>query len=425
MIVPSQPPLPDGARVRQRFDPSGVEDVAGAVTAELSRIDAAGSVRAGDRVAITAGSRGITDIVTVLSSAAAFFRACGAEPFLFPAMGSHGGATAEGQKKLLAALGIDEAAVGCPIRSSMETEPIGSTLDGLPVFCDRHALEADHVVVVNRVKPHTKFEGPIESGLLKMMAVGMGKQDGAGLYHRAAVRYGMGRVIETAAAVVMERVRVLCGIAVVENGLDRTALVRAVPPRSMAEEETRLLVEARKRMARIPFEEIDLLIVDEMGKNISGTGMDTNVTGVNRDILGTFHSAPRTRRLFVRDLTPETGGNALGVGFADFTTTRLVRKIDFHKTWVNSLTGISPEKGAVPIHFDTDRECIAAAVHCLGLVEKNALRVVRIRNTRSLETLWVSRAYGPIVEADDSLERLEEWAPMGFGADGNLLDPSG
>jgi len=305
----------------------------------------------------------------------------------------------------------------------MEVDEIGKTRDGLSVFLDRFARGADHIIVINRVKPHTKFEGPIESGLMKMMAIGMGKHTGARLYHQAAVGYGMTRVIETVGRVVMENAPVLCGLGLVENGYDRTAIIRAVLPENLAEAEKKLLDEARRRMARIPFADIDLLIIDEIGKNISGTGMDTNVTGVNRDILGTFNAEPRTRRLFVRDLTPETEGNALGIGFADFTTTRLVEKIDRQKTYINCLTGISPEKGAIPMHFETDRECIEAAIHCLGMVTPETLRIVHIRNTLSLETLNVSRAYLPEIQRNNALEIIGKWQPMAFGADGNLITP--
>lgn len=417
--------LPPMAVIEQTFDPFRIADVPAAVRGELDRLGIRGDIGGGRTVAITAGSRGISDIAAVLRAVVAFVASCGGRPFIFPAMGSHGGATAEGQRHLLAGYGITEAAMGCPIESTMAVDEIGRTPDDLPVYIDRCAGAADHIVVVNRVKPHTKFEGPIESGLMKMMAIGAGKHEGAKLYHRASVPLGMGRVIETVGRVVMEKAPVLCGLGLVENGYDRTALIRAARPAGLEAMEKELLVEARRRMARIPFAEIDLLIVDEMGKNISGTGMDTNVTGVNRDILGTFSSEPRTRRLFVRDLTPETEGNALGIGFADFTTRRLVEKIDRHKTTVNCLTGISPEKGAIPLYFDTDRECIEAAVHCLGMTTPEALRIVHIRNTLCLTELCVSRACLEGVETRQSLTIATPWRPMAFTEGGDLISPFG
>ncbi len=415
--------LPKMALIRQQFDPARIEDIPRAVADELERIDVRRKISKGRQVAITAGSRGIAGIAAVTRAVADVVKACGGVPFIFPAMGSHGGATADGQKSLLASLGITEASMGCEIRSSMETDEIGRTPDGVPVFADRIARTADHVIIVNRVKPHTKFEGEIESGLVKMTAIGVGKHDGAKTCHQASVGLGMGRVIETAGATVLANLPVLCGLGLVENGYDQLSAVRALEPADIFDGEKALLKLARRKMARIPFADIDLLIVDEMGKNISGTGMDTNVTGVNRDILGTFSAEPRTRRLFVRDLTPETEGNALGVGFADFTTTRLVEKIDRKKTYINCLTGISPEKGAIPMYFDTDRECIDAAIRCLGAPSPEALRVVHIRNTLSLERLNVSTAYREAIEKKAALSVIGDWSPMPFDAVGNMVSP--
>ena len=326
--------FPHMTMVQQTFDRTVVEDIPATVAAELERIGARSKVKPGQKVAITAGSRGVANIATVTKAVVDFMKDCGAEPFIFPAMGSHAGGMAEGQKALVGHYGISEQTMGCPILSTMEVEEIGRNPDGLPIFLDKYARTADHIVVVNRVKPHTKFEGPIESGLMKMIAIGMGKYHVADLYHNACVQFGMNRVIETVGLVVMEKSPVLCGLALVENGYDQTAIIRALLPGELFEEEKKLLLESRRRMARIPFSDIDLLIIDEMGKNISGTGMDTNITGVNRDILGTFSSEPRTKRLFVRDLTAVSEGNAVGIGLADVTTTRLVNKIDRKKTYI-------------------------------------------------------------------------------------------
>jgi len=412
--------FPYVAQIKQTFDPDRIDDVREAVFRELERVGVSQKVKPGQTVAITAGSRGIADIAEVTKALVDFIKTCGAAPFIFPSMGSHAGATAIGQASLLNSLGINESSMGCPIRSSMETVEIDRTQDGLPVFIDRCAWEADSVMVVNRIKPHTKFEGPIESGLMKMMAIGMGKQKGAEQCHQASIRLGMSRVIETVGAKMMEKLPLLCGLGLVENGYDQLAIIRALKPDDFFEGEKELLVRARHKMARIPFAEIDLLIVDEMGKNISGTGMDTNVTGVNRDILGSFSAEPRTKRLFVRDLTPETGGNALGIGLAHFTTTGLVEKIDREKTYINCLAGISPEKGAIPMYFDTDRECIEAAINCLGINSTDALRLVHIRNTLSLEKLVVSKAYAEEIEKNDSLTVISDWYPLPIDATGNM-----
>ena len=415
--------FPQMTLVKQTFDSTCVEDVPAALKAELEAAGIRERITPGQRIAITAGSRGITNIAVITRCLADFIKECGAEPFVFPAMGSHGGATAQGQKALLSTFGITEEAMECPILSSMEVEEIGKTPDGLPVFVDRHALSADQIVVLNRVKPHTKFEGPIESGLIKMMAIGMGKRMGADLYHKAFVQFGINRVIETAGLLVTGKCPILCGVGLVENGYHETAIIRVLEPDKIFEEETVLLEESRKRMARIPFSHIDLLIIDEMGKNISGTGMDTNVTGVNRDILGTFSSEPQTSRLFVRDLAPGSEGNALGIGFADITTTRLVEKIDREKTYTNCLTAISPEKGAIPIYFDTDRECLEAAFNTLGMVDEETVRVVHIQNTISLEHLHLSRAYEDDIMGNANLEIIDQWKPLTLGPDQQLDSP--
>ncbi len=415
--------FPEMVLIKQTFDGSRVKDISATVMAEMERVGARSKVKPGQKVAITGGSRGVANIALVTEAVVDFMKECGAEPFIFPAMGSHAGALAEGQKELLGHYGISEETMGCPILSTMEVDEIGRSPDGLPIFLDKYARTADHIVVINRVKPHTKFEGPIESGLMKMMAIGMGKHHGADLYHKACIQFGMNRVIETVGLVVMDKCPVLCGLALVENGYDDTAIIRAVLPEELVEEEKKFLLEARRRMARIPFSDIDLLIIDEMGKNISGTGMDTNVTGVNRDILGGFSSEPRTKRLFVRDLTPETEGNAVGIGLADFTTTRLVNKIDRNKTYINCLTGISPEKAAIPMYFDTDQECIEAGINCLGMVNAEEVRIVHLRNTLALEKLSVSIAYLPEIEKREDLEIIGQWQPLAFGSDRNLISP--
>ncbi len=415
--------FPQMALLKQTFDQSRIDDIPATVTSELERVGGRAKIKPGQRVAITAGSRGIANIAVVIKSVVDFMKDCGVEPFIFPAMGSHANAIAEGQKELLSTYGITEETMGCPILATMEVVEIGSNPDGLPIFVDKYAHSADHIVVVNRVKLHTKFEGPIESGLMKMMAIGMGKRRGANTYHKSSIRLSMNRVIETVGLVVMDKCPILCGLGIVENGYDETAIIRATLPENLVEEEKKLLKEARSRMARIPFSDIDLLIIDEIGKNISGTGMDTNVTGVNRDILGTFSSGPRTRRLFVRDLTPETDGNALGIGLADFTTTRLVDKIERKKTYMNCLTGISPEKGAIPIYFDTDRECVEAAINCLGMDSAEDARIVHIRNTLTLEKLRVSQAYRSEIEKNDIFEITDQWKPLSFDPDQNLISP--
>ncbi|MBW2059774.1 MAG: DUF362 domain-containing protein, partial [Deltaproteobacteria bacterium] len=314
--------FPGVYRIRQTFDRTAVKDIRGTVRTELARLSL-DEVRSGHRVAVTAGSRGVAHMAEIIGAIVEHVKYLGAVPFIFPAMGSHGGATAEGQAALLAHYGITEESVGAPVVSSMEVTEIGKTGDGVPVFVDSHALEADHIVVVNRIKCHTKFKGPVESGLMKMMAIGMGKQRGADLYHRAAIHYTFPKIIIDAARIVMEKAPVLCGVAIVENGYGETARIEALRPEQIEMREKELLALAKKMMPRLPFETIDLLIVDEMGKDISGVGIDPNVTGRNRDLLRVFPHPVQVKRLFVRDLTDRSEGNATGIGLADLTTRRL------------------------------------------------------------------------------------------------------
>jgi len=415
--------LPKVALVEQRFDPQRIEDIPAEVAKEMAGLRLEEKVRPGDAVAVTAGSRGIANIDVVTRAVVDELKRLGARPFIFPAMGSHGGATAEGQAGILRKYGITESSMGCPIRSSMEVEYLGDAGDGYPIHVDRNAMAADHIVVVNRVKPHTKFEGPLESGLMKMMAIGMGKQRGAEYYHRAAVRLTFPRIVETVGREVIRRCPILFGLGVVENGYEQTCLIRALPPEEIPEGERALLAAAKERMARLPFDEIDVLVVDLMGKDISGTGMDTNVTGRNRDIIGDFTAGPRVKRIFVRGLTDGSDGNAVGIGFADFTTARLVDKIDRGKTYVNCLTGISPEKGAIPMYFDADREALEACLATIGDIPVDDVRLVHIRSTLHLSRLSCSRAFEEEIEGLPSLRLLSGWEEMALGEDGNIVSP--
>ena len=324
--------LPEMALVEQKFDPQRIENVPACVAQEMANLNLGAKVKAGDSVAITGGSRGVANIDIIIKTIADELKKLGAAPFIFPAMGSHGGATAEGQIKVLANLGITEETMGCPIKSDMEPVLLGEGTLGYPVNVDKNAMDADHIVVVNRVKSHTKFEGPVESGLMKMMAIGMGKQKGASYYHKAAVRLTFQKIVETVGLEVMKRCPILFGLGTVENAFHDPCVIRAFNPEDILEGEKGLLKIAKERLAQLPFDEIDVLIVDQIGKDIAGTGMDTNVTGRNFDLLGDFTTRPKVKRVFVRDLTEKTEGNATGIGLADFTTTRLVEKMDKHKT---------------------------------------------------------------------------------------------
>jgi hypothetical protein len=413
--------LPRMYRVRQTFERPVAKDIKGAVEAGFRNFSLEKKVKPGQRVAITGGSRGIANIADILKATVGFFHSLGAKPFIFPAMGSHGGATAEGQVALLAHYQVTENFTGAPILSSMEVIEIGKTEEGVPVYIDRYAAEADHIVVVNRIKPHTKFKAPIESGLMKMMAIGMGKQKGADYYHRAALDHTFFKIIVGAGRIVIKKAPILCGLGIVENGYDETATIVGLPPGEIEREEQRLLKEAKRMMPRLPFNEIDLLMVDEMGKDISGVGMDPNVTGRNRDLLGVFPHPAHPKRIFVRDLTAHSNGNAIGIGLADVTTKKLVDKIDYPVTYMNAITAGSLEKASVPMHFKTDREAIEIALGSIGLTPPEKSRIVRIKNTLHLDEVEVSEAYEKEIRQRSDLEIMEGPNPMIFDASANLI----
>ena len=412
--------LPEFREIRQLLDAPVVEDLAGTAEREVSRMIEASGMRAGSTVAVATGSRGIGNIATIVGNVVAALGKAGLKPFVVPAMGSHGGATSEGQQRVLENYGISEATMGCPIRSDIEPASLGETADGLPVFFDRNALGADHIVVVNRVKPHTDFKGSVGSGLMKMLAIGLGKQKGASYYHGAVFEYGFEHMITTVSQHVLQHAPVAFGLAIIENAYDRTAHIVGVPAHALQREERRLFQEAQRLMPRLPSDDIDILIVDEMGKNISGTGMDTNIIGRRMQNFETEPANPRVLRIIVRDLTPESEGNAVGIGLADFTTRRLVDKINHRYTYVNSITGMSPQKSRIPVFLDTDREVIEAAFSTIGMKPPEDGRAVRIRNTLSLGRIAVSDALSEELADREDIEIPGRSAPLEFDDHGTL-----
>ena len=414
--------LPRMMRVKQRFDGPTLEDIPGAVREEIAGLNLSGKVGKGESVAISVGSRGIANIALITRSMIEELQALGAEPFVVPAMGSHGGGRAEGQREIIESYGVTEEYIGAPIRSSMEVVQVGETGDGVPVFFDKYAYEADHVVVAGRVKPHTGFVGEIESGLHKMMLIGLGKHKGAALYHQAIVHYSFDRIVRSVGQTVIDKCGVLFGLGIVENQYDRTALVRAVEPENFVEGEKELLLLAKKWMPSLPFEQIDVLVVEEMGKNISGSGMDTNVIGRKYyDHKAAEKEYPKVTRIAVRSLTEETHGNASGIGMADYIHSRILDQIDLEATAINTMTGNHPSAGAVPISFDSDRKVLEAALSTCGLVEPPDARVMRIRNTLDVEEILVSEACEKEVARRDELSVVEPPREMQFDANDDLL----
>lgn len=377
-------------------------------------------VRPGQQVAVTGGSRGIAEVAAITRTIVAAIRELEAEPLIIPAMGSHGGATAEGQRQVLQAYGISEETMGAPILSSMEVIELGLTPEGIPVYLDKQASEADGILLVNRVKPHTGFSGRIGSGLLKMMAFGLGKHRGALTCHEAVMQYGYERVIRSVSAAVLDRARILGGVAILENSEGGLARVVSLPVASIVPGEERLFQQARRWAPRLPFDELDLLIVDEMGKDIAGTGMDTNVIGRRFSLVEKPPRKPRITRIFVRGLTRETHGNANGIGLAEFTTERLLREMDRRVTYTNSLTARTPEHSRLPVAFASDREVLEVALKTVRTADPMSARIVRIKNTLELKTIHVSEILLPEVRGRRDLVVVSEPQEVTFDSNGNL-----
>jgi hypothetical protein len=407
-------PLPPFVRVRQQLPTDRLADPAGAVHAELQRIGLGERLRPGASVAITAGSRGIADIAAILRIVADFVRAHGGQPFVVPAMGSHGGATVAGQRHVLAEYGITEASVGAPIRATMETVELGQLPSGARVFMDAYAAAADATIVVNRVKAHTAFRGPIESGLCKMTCIGLGKAEGAEQAHA----YGLRETIPQAASLTLESGNVVAGLALVENGAHQLAIVQAARPDEFLDTDRRLLDRANAYLPRVPFDHLHLLVVGWLGKNISGSGMDYNVVGMWRRIGG--ERVPDFERIAVLDLTDESDGNGLGVGIADFTTRRLYSKLDLAKMYLNGLTSHALEAIKIPIVLETDRQVLEAALHAVGHAAD--ARVAIVRSTLDLEELLVSQALAKEAAANSRLEVTGSLHNLDFSPEGELRE---
>ncbi len=412
--------LPRLLPVRQLFPSLRLADVREETLKQLAASNFAAKLKPGARVAIGVGSRGISNIASMAGAAVEFWISRGFKPFLFPAMGSHGAATAEGQADVLAHYGIDEKNMGCPILSSLEVESLGKTAEGIEVFFDRNAYNADAVMLLNRVKWHTDFAGKLESGLSKMMAIGLGKFAGAQRYHTFGYHLGLERVIRSAAAKVLATGKILGGLAVLEDAHHDTAQIEAVPAEGLIQREEELLELTKSWMARVPMP-LDILIIDEMGKNISGAGMDTKV--INRSVNGeanVWNTAPRIERIFVRSLTSLSYGNAVGIGMADVIHDRLYSVIDWHPTLINSLTASTPPNVRTPIHFSTDRECLERIAPTVGRMEVSEVRIGWIRNTLELASLRLSENMREEIERNPLLEVSGEAVPLVFDEEGNL-----
>jgi hypothetical protein len=415
--------FPHMFRLRQKFDAPQVEDVESEVRKQLATLNLGPKIQPGQTVAITAGSRGIANIAKIIKATVAHFRGLGAEPFIVPAMGSHGGGTAEGQRAILEGYGITPDYVGAEIRSSMETVIVAHTPGhNVPVHFDKHAYEADHVLVCGRVKPHTGFVGEIESGLHKMMLIGLGKHAGAIIYHRAIQDFSFLEIIRSVADEVLNRCRVIAGLGIVENAYDETGLIAAVAPERFFEREKQLLETAKKWMPRLPFPKADLLIVDQIGKDISGSGMDTNVVGRKfNDHSATDRDTVAVKRIFIRGLTEATHGNACGLGLSEFTNQRTIDSVDLDITRINTITGGHPTGAMLPIARETDRLVLEDALGTIGLTPPENARIIQISDTLHLKDVLVSEAYQDQFAGREDLEVLDGPNDLCFDEDDNLF----
>lgn len=411
-------PIPKMLKVRQSFDDEKLEDVEAALREQLDQDHIRNQIKPGMEIAIAVGSRGVDKIVEVTAETVKFLQELGAKPFIVPSMGSHGGATAEGQKAVLAHLGVTEETVHAEIRSSMEVVKIGELDNGLPVYIDKYASEADGIVVINRVKPHTAFRGKVESGIMKMIAIGLGKQKGAEACHQLGFKH-MGEHIILMSRMIIEKMPILFGVATVENAFDKVATVEVLAPDEIEERETELQKLAKSLLPKIHIDQIDVLVIDQIGKNISGDGMDPNITG--RYPTPYAHGGPDVNKMVVLDLTPETEGNANGVGTADFTTKRLVEKTDWAATYANGLTStvVAPTKQATTL--DNDREAIQAAIKTCNILDFTKVRMVRIKNTLELSEIEVSEALLDEVKQNENLTPITDLYELTFDENGNLF----
>lgn len=416
-------PIPKMVRIRQNFDRSHipVEDIAATVRKELDREDLGGKIRPGMKIAITCGSRGMTNNALMARAMVDFVKARGAEPYIVAAMGSHGGATAQGQTQILKDYGITEEAMGCPVKSSMETVQIGlSGVRKQPVFIDKNASEADGILLFNRIKPHTSFRGPYESGLMKMMAIGLGKQKGAESIHHQSPAI-MHELVEEYGRTILENCPVLGGIAVIENAYDDTYLIKGLTPREIIDEEPKLKEISYKTIAHLLFDECDVLVVDKIGKNISGDGMDPNISG--RFVLPQYCSGGiDAEKVVVLDITDETHGNAQGIGLAEVTTRRLVNRMKLEMTYPTGVTNTFLHLMKIPMIMDNDREALQLALMCCPEAEDHDhMKLIRIPNTAHIGEIEISEGLLPQAKANPNIEILTDLYDLPFDSQGNLF----
>jgi len=411
-------PLPRLVKIHQKFNAPEVIDVVETLRTELAKPGVGERIKPGMKIAIAVGSRGVAEIPVLTRVVVEEIKKRGGLPFVVPGMGSHGGATAEGQTLVLKNLGVTEETVGCPIKSSMEVVEVGKLDSGLAVLIDKNAYEADGIVVINRVKPHTAYRGPCESGMAKMITIGLGKQKGADACHAYSFKYMAKHVLEMA-EIKIDRTNILFGVGTIENAYDKVAKIVAVPAEDLIAVDKEMLIEAKTRMPKILFDQMDVLVVTQIGKDCSGDGMDPNITGRYSTPYAT--GGPDVSKLVVLDLTEATHGNACGMGPADFTTRKLFNKIEFESTYANALTSTICTPISIPMILDNDQAAIKAAVKTCNSHDIPNVRIVIIKDTMHMGDIYISEAMLDEARANPDITVLGEPAEMEFDAEGNLL----
>jgi len=404
-------------RITQVFEDRRVENIPETIARELQSIQVDDRVKPGMEIGITVGSRGIRNIQAIIKAVISEVKSRGAKPFLLTAMGSHGGATAEGQRKVLEKYGFTEASMGVPIKATMDVVELGTLQNGLKVYFDKIACESDGIIAVNRVKVHTGFKSSIESGLHKILAVGLGNHKGASLVHALGVK-GLTNYMVEFASVILEKAPVLCGIGILENAYDETCRIAAAGPKDFKSVDMALLQECKKILPKLPVEDVDILIVEEMGKNISGTGMDTNIVGGIIEYDLEEYTPPNIKRILLLDLTDETNGNALGIGRADLITRKVRDKLDLHATYTNTITATFLERAKIPITIDTEKEAFEVALKTIWNLPGTSPRVVIIRNTLKLDEVYVSEPIWEEIKTRAGIRPAGDWEALEFDADG-------
>lgn len=408
-----QVPLPRMVKIRQHFEAPEIKEIAKAVDDAVAQAGVGERVQKGDQVAIAVGSRGVVELPAIVKAIVTLVESLGAFPFIVPAMGSHGGATAEGQEEVLADLGITEKSVGAPIRSSMEVVQVGKLANGLRIYTDKLAYNADKIIVINRIKAHTAFDGPFESGLMKMITIGLGKRKGADSAHQFGFGH-MAKHVQEMAEIVLRKAPIIFGIASIENAYDRPARIVAVPAEKLAEVEPELLLEAKSLMARLLLNPIDVLVVNEIGKDISGSGMDPQITGRYPTPFKKSPTGTRVSRVVVLDLTEKTHGNANGIGYGDVTTKKVFDQISWEKGYFNALTSTVVQAVKIPMFLRTEKLAVQAGIKTCNAFDLSQVRLVRLKNTLDIQDIWISESMLPEAKQQKGIEILSEPEELTF-----------